>query len=232
MHRNRILTSLPGAVVLLAAAGLTFSLGAQMPTSIVRPPKQDAKAAKAGSDKAAKASVSQVAKPNAPLLPAEFSGWQATGAPTPVADTAQADAANAAALKEYGFTDGLSASYAREDETLKIIALRFTDASGAYGAYSFYRQSGWPKEDAGAGAASDHGRVLFWIGNVVVDSQFSHISAMSGAELRELASSIPVPAGNKALAPPILGSLPQKNLDGQSTHYALGPTGYTGPAGS
>ncbi len=73
-----------------------------------------------------------------------------------VTDPAQADSANAAALKEYDFVGAAIATYKREGETLTIRALRFNDASGAYGAYTFYRQNGWPKEEIGTGATSDH----------------------------------------------------------------------------
>jgi hypothetical protein len=148
-----------------------------------------------------------------------------------VTDPAQADSANAAALKEYDFTDASLATYKRSGQTLTLRALRFHDASGAYGAYSFYRQNGWPKEEIGSGATSDHNRVLFWLGNTVVDANFSRIEAMSGSELRELASTIPVPDGNKALAPPVLSNLPQASLDRQTTHYAVGPAGYAGSGG-
>jgi len=72
---------------------------------------------------------------------------------------------------------------------------------------------------------SNHNRVLFWVGNTVVDANFSQISPMSGAELRELAGQLPVPEGGKALAPPILADLPQTDLDGQTMHYALGAAG-------
>jgi hypothetical protein len=215
---------------MLVAALPAASISAQMPTSIVKPPGLDGEPGKQAGKSAEVAKPAS--RPDAPLLPSSFSGWQATAAPEKVTDPAQADAANAAALKEYGFSDSLVANYTRDTETLKVRALRFVDASGAYGAYSFYRQTGWPKEDIGTGAASYHDRVLFWVGNVVVDSQFSHVSAMTGSELRELAAGIPIPAGNKSLAPPILASLPQKNMDGQSTHYALGPAGYLGPAGA
>jgi len=180
---------------------------------------------------AAKPAAKLAAKPEASLLPGSFAGWETTSAAQPIRDGAQADAANAAALKEYGFTDGLLATYTRDNEALHVKAFRFIDASGAYGAYSFYRHSGWPKEEIGSGAASDNNRVLFWIGNVFVDAEFPHISAMSASELRELAAAIPVPAGNKSLAPPLLGNMPQKNLDPQTTHYALGPAGYAGAGG-
>ena len=165
------------------------------------------------------------------LLPESFAGWVAAEAPKKVIDAAQVDPANAAALKEYGFTDGALGSYKRSGEKLSLHALRFHDASGAYGAYTFYRQNGWPKEEIGSGATSNHNRVLFWLGNTVVDANFSQIGPMSGAELRELAGELPVPDGSRALTPPILVNLPKQSLDGQTTHYAVGPASYAGAGG-
>ena len=166
-----------------------------------------------------------------PLLPDSFAGWVAKEAPKALTDASQADAANAAALKEYGFQNGREAVYTKERETLTVRALRFNDLSGAYGAYSFYRGNGWPKEDVGNGAASYHNRVMFWQGSTLVDANFSHVGAMSGSELRELARDLPEAKGTKALAPPILSDLPQRSLDGQTTHYAMGAAGYSGSGG-
>ena len=165
------------------------------------------------------------------LLPGDFAGWVAASAPKMVSDAALADAANAAALKEYELVSAELGEYKRGSETLSVRALRFHDASGAYGAYSFYRQNGWPKEQIGSGATSNHNRVLFWVGDTVVDATFSQISAMSGSELRELAAGLPRPEGGKALTPPILANLPKANLDGQTTHYAVGPASYAGASG-
>ena len=165
------------------------------------------------------------------LLPESFAGWAAKGAPKTMTDAAQADPANAAALKEYDFTDATQAVYKRSGEILSLLALRFHDSSGAYGAYSFYRKNGWPREQIGMGATSDNNRVLFWTGNTLVDANFSQIGPMSGAELRELAGQLPQPEGGKALAPPVMVSLPKAQLDGQTTHYALGPAGYAGAGG-
>jgi len=76
-----------------------------------------------------------------PILPKEFARWQLQGAPQASKDAAAADPANAALLKEYGFTDVESAAYKSDDgRTLKIRAARFADASGAFGAYMFYVQ--------------------------------------------------------------------------------------------
>jgi hypothetical protein len=188
-------------------------------------------APKPGAKTASKARPKPAVAGAALLLPDAFAGWVETDAPRALTDAAVADPANAEALKEYGLTDGVLANYRRSGETLTLRALRFHDASGSYGAYSFYRHDGWPKEEIGTGATSDHNRVLFWQGNTVVDATFSHIGPMSGSELRELAKELPAPAGPSAVPPPILSDLPKDSLDGQTTHYALGPVGYAGAGG-
>ena len=165
------------------------------------------------------------------LLPEMFAGWEAAGKPEPVTDPARLDGANLAALKEYGCTGGMVAAYKRGGETLNVKAFTFNDVSGAYGAYSFYRQNGWPKAEIGTGGTSNNNRVLFWQGNTVVDATFSHVGPMSAAEMRELAKDLPAPQGNRALPPPILAALPQDSLDKQTTHFAQGPAGYLGAGG-
>ena len=166
-----------------------------------------------------------------PVLPEAFAGWVASGTPKAVTDAAELDSANAAALKEYGNTGGMTGSYKRNDETLTVKALSFQDVSGAYGAYSFYRQNGWPKAEIGTGGTSNKNRVLFWKGNTVVDATFSKVGPMSAGELRDLAKNLPMPQGNRALTPPILATLPQDALDKQTTHFAQGPSGYAGGGG-
>lgn len=161
------------------------------------------------------------------LLPAAFDGWVAAHPPAIVTDPAQADSANAAALKEYGFDDAVMATYSRDGDTLTVHALRFDDLTGAFGAYSFYRKNGWPIVDVGTGGASDYNRVVFWTGSTVVDATFSRVGPMSAGELRNLARRLPVPLGNKALAPPVLAYLPKTSLQKGTMHYALGPVGYS-----
>ncbi|MGA3133025.1 MAG: DUF6599 family protein [Terracidiphilus sp.] len=190
--------------------------------------------AQAGQPTAAeKKSATAITLPPSPkaLLPEDFDGWVTAEPAKTVTDPAQADPANAAALKEYGCNAVVLANYKREDETLSLRALRFDDVSGAYGAYSYYRQNNWPKESIGTGAASDNNRVLFWVGTTVVDATFSHVGPMSGGELREIARQLPEVSGSRALTPPILASLPHSQLDPQTTHYAVGPASYSGSGG-
>jgi hypothetical protein len=183
---------------------------------------------------AEKQSATTIVLPPSPraLLPDAIDGWVETEPATVETDAAAVDAESAAALKEYGFNAALLANYKRGSDTLSMRALRFDDASGAYGAYTFYRQNGWPKEDIGTGAASDNNRILFWQGTTVVDATFSRIGPMTAGELREIARQLPVPTGNRAMIPPILANLPQAKIDGQTTHYAEGPAGYAGSGGA
>src|SRR5438105_2043333 len=93
--------------------------------------------------------------PTIPILPERFAGWQTQPAPQLSRDPSAADPTNAAVLKEYGFTDVASSTYSRDDgRTLKIRAARFADASGAFGAYTFYLEPQMAREKIGDQAVS------------------------------------------------------------------------------
>ncbi len=139
-------------------------------------------------------------------------------------DPAAADPINGAVLKEYRFSDLASSTYTRDDgRTLKIRAARFADASGAFGAYTFYLQPEMTKEQIGDQGASLGQRVLFYRGHVLVDAQFSQESAMSGAELRELAGALPHPNGNAANLPAFIEFMPHRGYVANTQKYAMGP---------
>jgi hypothetical protein len=161
-----------------------------------------------------------------PILPKQFAGWQIDGSPQTSKDASSADAANAALLKEYAFTDFESAGYKSDDgRTLKIRAARFTDASGAFGAYTYYLQPGMAKEEIGDQGASLNQRVLFFRGNILIDAVFSQMSVMSAASLRELAGALPKPGANEAALPPILAYMPHHGYETNTEKYAEGPLG-------
>jgi len=160
----------------------------------------------------------------AALLPAEFGGWQIQGSAQTSKDPAVADAANAAILREYHFTDFASSTYKRDDgRTLKIRAARFADASGAFGAYTFYLQRDMAREQIGDQAATLGRRVLFYRGHVLVDAQFSQESPMSAAQLRELAGDLPSPAGNAGNLPSFIQFMPQRGYVANTQKYVMGP---------
>src|SRR5947209_394743 len=158
------------------------------------------------------------------ILPGQFAGWQIQGEPQTSHDPSAADPTNAGILKEYGFTDFAGGTYSRDDDrTLKLRAARFADASGAFGAYTFYLQPNMAKEQIGDQGASLGQRVLFYRGQILVDALFSGESPMSGAELRELAGMLPRPTGNAGNLPPLLSFMPLHGYIANTQKYALGP---------
>jgi hypothetical protein len=159
-----------------------------------------------------------------PILPKQFAGWQLQGTAQSSKDASAADSPNAALLKEYGFSDVESATYKSDDgRILKIRAARFADASGAFGAYTFYLDPGMAREEIGDQGSSLNNRVLFYRGNIVVDAVFSQLSVMSAASLRELAGILPRPAGNAGSLPPILAFMPHHGYAPNTEKYAEGP---------
>jgi hypothetical protein len=158
------------------------------------------------------------------LLPDEFGGWQMSGAAHTSTDPAVADPVNAAVLQEYGFNDFESATYTREDgRTLTLKAARFADASGAYGAFTFYKTPVMLVEKIGDQAASLNERVLFYRGNILIDAVFQRLSEMSAAELRELAGELPLARGNMQGLPGLPAYLPTQSYVKNSAKYVVGP---------
>lgn len=159
------------------------------------------------------------------FLPKSFAGWTRSGPVTIVTDPARADAAYPGALKEYGFVESESANYVRDDgRKLTLKAARFNDATGAYGAFTFYRQPAMKNERIGTKAASANERILFFRDNVLADAKFDRLSAMSGSELRELAAMLPEAKGNAANLPNLPSYLPKKDAVENSAKYVLGPS--------
>jgi hypothetical protein len=164
------------------------------------------------------------AAPSTSILPKQFGGWQISGSSRISNDHAIADPVNAVVLKEYGFTDFESATYTRDDgRKLDLKAARFADASGAYGAYTFYKTREMLSEQIGDGAASMNERVLFYRGNIVVDAVFEKLSAMSAAELRELSDDFPLPPGNTRNLPDLPAYLPKQSYVKNTAKYVVGP---------
>jgi len=162
--------------------------------------------------------------PAAPILPLQFGGWHISGTTSHSTDPAVADPVNAAILKEYGFNDFESATYARDDgRRLSLRAARFADTSGAYGAFTFYKSPPMLVEKIGDQAGSLNERVLFYRGNILIDAVFQKLSAMSAAELRELAGELPLATGSTQGLPGLPAYLPSQAYMKNSAKYVLGP---------
>lgn len=160
---------------------------------------------------------------NPAILPASFGGWQIS-TPQTSKDPAAADPTNAPVLKEYGFTDFEGATYTRDDgRKLTIKAARFQDASGAYGAFTFYKSPDMLNEKIGDQAYSLNKRVLFYHGNILVDAVFHQLSAMSVAQLRDLTDALPRPPGSSGNLPGLPIYLPKDSYVKNTSKYIVGP---------
>lgn len=165
-----------------------------------------------------KSAVQLAATAPARVLPADFSGWHAAS-PQKFKPTA----ADSKILDEYGLQSAESSAYQRGDQNLHAKAYRFADATGAYGAFTYYRKPEMAAEKFCDAGASDGNHVIFYCTNVLVDVTLDKVTAMTPAELRDLAASIPRVAGNLAELPKLplhLSLAAQKNA-----RYVAGPAG-------
>jgi hypothetical protein len=173
------------------------------------------------------AAVCAAAEKPQPFLPQQFSGWSMDGSSRLSDDAGTADTAYAAVLKEYGFQEVESATYTRPQRKLSVKAARFHDATGAYGAFTFYKSEGMETERIGDLGASAGTKVLFYRGNILVEADFDRVTAMSAAELRELSAALPQPIGNKDLLPTLPKYLPREGYVAHSAKYLAGPAAFS-----
>ncbi|MFY9747952.1 MAG: DUF6599 family protein [Acidobacteriaceae bacterium] len=158
-----------------------------------------------------------------PLLPQSFAGWTQIPAKDVPAPPSLADTA---VLQEYGLSDHESATYGNGNRSMIVAGWHFKDATGAYGAFTFFRQPGMRAEDIGREGASSGGHYVFWAGTTVVDATFLRTSTDEKAPLVALASQIPQVGGAAGIPPSLPRYLPPSQLDVASVHYAIGPAAW------
>ena len=157
------------------------------------------------------------------ILPANFAGWQIAPGTKTSQDPAIADPANPTVMKEYGFRDFEAASYTRNERRITVRAARFADASGAYGAFTFYRDPRMQPEKIGDEGASANNRILFSRYNILLDVVLEKVTAMSATDLRELADDLPRPPGEAVTLPSLPNYLPRQPAVSNSAKYIVGP---------
>jgi hypothetical protein len=166
-------------------------------------------------------------KDSAPI-PRSFAGWTQTAAPTQMSPAT----ADAPLFQEYGLAQSLSAEYASGADRLAVKAWQFKDATGAYGAFTYFRQPQMKPEKIGheGAVAGDHH--IFWDGTTVVDATFAHPSKDEPAAMQELAASLPKAYGAAGVPPSLPHYLPAAGIDPQTVRYAIGPAAYAKMSGA
>jgi hypothetical protein len=168
--------------------------------------------------------VSAQSRTPAGPLPQTFSGWHIdAGTVKTSKDPAAADPTDAPVLKEYGFTDLETATYTRNGRKMQIKAARFSDATGAFGAFTYYVQPQMQIEKIGDRGASSNTRILFFKGNILIDASVEHLTAMSGADLRSLSDALPRLTTENGKLPTLPANLPSQSLMRNSSRYVVGP---------
>lgn len=162
------------------------------------------------------------------LLPQSFSGWKVT-AQTP---SATANAVDGPVLQEYGLQQYATANYTSGANHLEVRAWRFSDATGAFGAFTFYRQPQMRQETIGRDGAVDGNHFVFWTGATVVEANFSAPSGREKVALQALAGEIPQAFGNQGVPPSLPHYLPQAQLDPATVRYVIGPAAYARRGGA
>ncbi|HEX4005356.1 MAG TPA: DUF6599 family protein [Acidobacteriaceae bacterium] len=165
----------------------------------------------------------------APLMPQSFGGWTIRLAkdapPGPTPD-------EAAILQEDGLSTQASALYDNGSGEVLVHAWQFKDATGAYGAFTYYRQPGMHPVDLGKGGAATGDHFVFWTGATVVDATFMRHAPDETAALTALAATLPQVHGAEGVAPSLPHYLPSTDLDAGSTHYSIGPAAYAATGGA
>lgn len=158
------------------------------------------------------------------FLPSSFHGWTKDASSVKAStDPGSADQADAAVLKEYGFSDAELTTYMRGDRKMAVKAARFKDASGAYGAFTYYVRPQMQSEQIGDEGASDRSRILFYRGNILLDVSLDRVTAMSAGDLRALADGLPEVHGNVTALPSLPANLPRKLYIPHTERYIEGP---------
>jgi hypothetical protein len=139
-----------------------------------------------------------------PALPS-FAGWQKSSSQVLAAPPWGLPPNDAAAMKDYGLDFIEIATFTRGSEILHAQAFYFGDATGAFGAFTWYRPRYFHTFDLNqprAQAASGGTHVLFSRGNWLLRIDAPELTAMTGSEMRQLAAALP------AVGPDTLPNLP------------------------
>ncbi|SRR5579871_39154 len=172
--------------------------------------------------------ISPNASPNGvDLLPADIAAWHAAAAPEKFSVAqlnAFATADNAAVLDELGFFGAQRRQYTGGKDIVTVEAIRMKDPSAAYGAFTWFRQTGWREE-----TNSSHDPRAFQAAVGATDavlqrnSYVVHISGVAATHQQLEAAAAALPSLENEPLPALASHLPASGLVGGSVKYAYGP---------
>jgi len=156
-------------------------------------------------------------------LPDQFGKWAADGPSIQLA--VGATGANPDVLKEYGLQTMGQRTYAPaaspKGEKLEITAYHLKDSSGAYGLYSYLRESDMRRVNITEHSSLSSRRALILEGENVLDVAGKNLTPLA-EDFKYLASAM-APKTDVGPYPVLYGHLPQTGLILGSDRYVLGP---------
>jgi hypothetical protein len=162
-----------------------------------------------------------------PVLP-DFDGWHKVQSTVLTQPGWNLPANESALMKELGLKALERVAYQRGDRHMKVEAFFFGDASGAYGAYTFLRPENYHPFDVGqprSQGVSGNTDIYFYRGQWAVYVQVDQLTAMTGREMRQLASQLPMFTGQQSQLPTLPMYLPHTHYRTNSVRYMEGPAG-------
>ena len=113
-----------------------------------------------------------------------------------------------------------------------VAAYEFTDATGAFAAYTYLRQGGKPAyKGINPTEFEKPGELVFLSGTSVVRAKANLYPESETALLGGIEAGLPKVGGRRGLAPLLPTLFPAAGLDAGSLRYALGPAGYAAMGG-
>lgn len=123
---------------------------------------------------------------------------------------------------------------ARNGNSGWVRAYQFVDATGAFSAYSYFRQGGRTVHPVPGGSAEmelPDGELVLLSGISVVRIELKDSPAGVAALLGGIAAGLPKASGRKSLAPLLPTLFPKPGFDEAGLRYALGPVSYQSMGG-
>ena len=198
---------------LLAVLAAPFTLAAQAPKPVA-PSTSNATA---------------VVMAPTPLLPDSFGEWKVAGP----ADSTLAIAPDVQAELITKRQD--AKKYEAEGNAATVSAMEFTDATGAYSAYTLLRtpdmRACGAANNLGKDCVVSAGKLLFWQGDTIVSIAPAGTKGIAASSFNELVGMLPKPRGAKAALPLLPTKLTPDGLEKESLRYAVGPLTYAAQGG-
>ncbi|SRR5579875_1076479 len=161
------------------------------------------------------------------ILPFSFGGWSGSVQPSLArvrmegSEGSVAAKQQSAALSEYGFVAGESATYKKGADSLQVDLYRMKDPSGAYGLLTYLRAPDMERAKGAAHSFFSDNEALMLAGNLVLDVQGGSLRRYQN-DLKVLMQRITAHAEDGAL-PTLWEQLPAKQMVPGSDRYVLGP---------